>query len=131
MKIAVICVASLAVLQFGLAMNCSLNRRRGKVSHGMKDDPDDPLYRAVVAHRNCCEYAPMLAILMLLLQAYGTASAWMLYLPPVVVIARVVHAFGILHFTLRKPNWLRVLGTAATYTLGMLYVGLLFYSAAT
>lgn len=131
MKIAVICVASLALLQLLLAINCSMNRRRGRVCHGAPDDPEDPLYRAVVAHRNGSEYAPLLCILMLLPPMYpGGTPGWVFYLPLAVVLIRAIHALGILNYTLKRPNSLRLVGAAGTYVVGLLYVGVLFWSAA-
>lgn len=131
MKIAVICVASLALLQLLLALNCSLNRRKGKKSHGAPDDPEDPLYRAVVAHRNGSEYAPLLCILMLLPPMYpGGTPGWVLFLPPLVVLVRFLHALGILNHSLKRPNLFRLLGAAGTYIVGLIYVGVLFWSAA-
>ncbi len=131
MKIAIICIASLALLQFLLAVNCSLNRRKGKVSHGSSDDPDDPMYRAVVAHRNASEYTPLFCLLILFPQWTLGAPAWSVYLAPLVVIARVLHAYSLVSFSLKRSNKMRVLAAFATYILGLTYAGLLFYLAAT
>lgn len=127
MDIAIASVACLALLQFLLAFNVSLNRMASRRSIGHSEDPADPLHRAVVAHRNACEYAPMFSILILLGPAAGT-PAWSLWLGPTVVLVRVVHAASLAHFTLGRPTMLRRLGAGLTYTLGLLMAVLLLYT---
>ena len=127
MGIAFTSVAILAILQFLLAFNVSMNRIATKTSHGCSDDPNDPLYRAIVAHRNASEYTPIFCILIVVAQmAY--APTWTIWLGPLVVLVRVIHAFGIVQFTLRKPNPFRRLGATFTYLLGLLLAGLILYT---
>lgn len=127
MGISFVSVACLGLLQFLLAVNVSLNRLVSKTSHGCPDDPNDPLYRAVVAHRNACEYNPMFCILLLVSVAAG-APPWSIWLGPLVVVARVAHAASIVLFSLRKPTMLRRLGASSTYLLGLLLSGLILYT---
>lgn len=127
MGIAFASVACLALLQFLLAFNVSLNRMAAKRSHGCSDDPNDPLYRAVVAHRNASEYGPIFCILIVI--AVYAAPAWTSYLGPTVVVVRTVHALSIVFLTLRKPNIWRRLGAGLTYTLGILLSGLILYTS--
>lgn len=129
MGIALASVACLGLLQFLLAFNVSLNRMSSKRSHGCSDDPDDPLYRAVVGHRNTCEYGPIFSVL--LLCSAWSAPGWALYLGPTVVIVRTVHALSIVFLSLRRPNLWRRLAAGLTYTLGVLLSGLVLYSSFT
>ena len=69
--VAVICAGLLGLLVFGLGLMVSLNRGRTKTNFGYQADPTDPLYKAVRAHANAAEYAPMMALLILYL---GTRS---------------------------------------------------------
>lgn len=115
MMISYVCVAMLGFLVFGLGLNVSLNRMKGRRSVGITDDPNDPLHRARVAHSNACEYCPMFAILILLSQ--GKVATILAILA---VVSRYAHAFGILAFTLKKPNPFRYWGSAGTYTSGLL-----------
>lgn len=125
-------VACLALLQILLAMNCSLNRLMLKKSHGCDEDPENSLYRAIVAHRNCCEYGPMFCILLLVcaqIAMFGEKMPnWWIWLGPAVVCIRVAHAASILFFSLRRPTPLRRLGAGGTYVLTLILCGLIIYS---
>jgi uncharacterized membrane protein YecN with MAPEG domain len=115
------------MLQVLLALNVSLNRILSKTSHGCSEDPNDPLYRAVVAHRNACEYGPLFCILIVVCQlAY--APPWSVWLGPVAVVVRTMHAVGIVNFSLRKPNLFRRAGATFSYLLGLLLSGLILYT---
>ena len=132
MAYALVSVACLALLQILLALNCSLNRIMLKKSHGCDEDPANSLYRAIVAHRNACEYGPILCILVLVcagISAMGIPlPTWSAWLGPALVLIRVCHAAGILFFNLRRPNALRRLGAIGTYLLSILLCGLIVYS---
>ena len=132
MAITFVSVACLAALQILLALNCSLNRIILKKSHGCDEDPENSLYRAIVAHRNAREYAPILCILLLvccLISTYGSGMpVWVVWLGPALVLVRVSHAGSILFFSLRRPNILRRIGAIGTYTLSLLLCGLIVYS---
>lgn len=125
-------VACLAALQVLLALNCSLNRIILKRSHGCEEDPANSLYRAIVAHRNSCEYGPILCILMLVCSVIASMGSgmptWAAWLGPALVLIRVCHAAGILFYNLRRPNMLRRLGATGTYLISLLQCGLIFYS---
>ncbi|MBX3169750.1 MAG: MAPEG family protein [Candidatus Eremiobacteraeota bacterium] len=125
-------VACLAALQILLALNCSLNRIILKRSHGCDEDPENSLYRAIVAHRNACEYGPILCILLLVcsvIAAMGSGMpAWAVWLGPAVVLVRVCHAASILLYSLRRPTILRRIGASGTYVLCLLLCGLIVYS---
>ncbi|MBN9416242.1 hypothetical protein ABS71_12415 [bacterium SCN 62-11] len=127
-----ISVACLAILQILLALNCSLNRIILKKSHGCEEDPGNSLYRAIVAHRNACEYGPILCVLMLVCSVISSMGAgmptWAVWLGPALVLVRVLHAAGILFFNLRRPNLLRRLGAIGTYFFSLFLCGLIVYS---
>lgn len=129
MDITLICVASLALLQISLAMMVSLQRIRGRVSQGMPDDPEHPLCLAVVAHRNACEYVPLMCLLLILLQLKGS-PLWATWLGPICVLVRVAHAVSIIHFGLRRPSLLRRLGAGGTYLATLTMIGLLLAAVA-
>lgn len=124
MSISLICIAALALLQFLLAINVSLNRMSSRMSHGVPEDPSAPLYRAVVAHRNACEYHPMLALLLYILPFAGQ-PAWSLWLGPAIVAVRTIHALSLIGSSLARPTPLRRLGAAGTYLLSLVLVGVL------
>lgn len=119
MIVAVACSALLGVLVFGLGLGVSLTRQRTGISAGCPDDPDDPLCRMVRAHGNTVEYAPMLAVLMLIVGS-NDPPAWALWTMGLAVLCRYALVLGILVCrTMTAPHPLRFVGAAGTYATGL------------
>ena len=78
MKIAVVCTGLLAELLFALGINVSRTRGSAKQIGSIPDDPADPLFKAIRAHGNTAEYAPMIAVLMLYLGAHSP-TVWIVW----------------------------------------------------
>ncbi|TMB48668.1 MAG: MAPEG family protein [Deltaproteobacteria bacterium] len=79
----------------------------------------DPLHKACRAHANACEYAPTMAILMLVV-AMREPGAWAAVLFIAATGARVLHAVGMLASpTLAAGHPLRLVGAAGTYLTGV------------
>ena len=66
METAVVCSGLLGLLIFGLGFMVSITRGQTGTSAGTDADPTDRLHKMVRAHGNATEYAPMLALLMLI-----------------------------------------------------------------
>jgi uncharacterized membrane protein YecN with MAPEG domain len=80
------------LLLLALSYQVVRNRMRARVSLGAGEDKG--LLRAIRVQANLAEYAPIVLILMLLLELQG-ASAWLLHgSGAAFVIARVAHAIG-------------------------------------
>lgn len=119
MTIAIICTALLGVIVFGLGFAVSWMRGRLGVNFSYTPDPTDRLYRLVRAHGNATEYAPMLAVLILLVGSRDP-SAWALWMMGIATLSRYLHALGlIIAPTLEKPEPLRFLGALGTYLCGL------------
>jgi len=73
MNVAIVCTALLGLLVFGLGLAVSLTRGATRTNFGFTPDPTDRLYKRVRAHGNAAEYAPMLAILILMIGARNPA----------------------------------------------------------
>lgn len=119
MTTAIACCAWLGLLIFGLGFWVSAQRGRTQTVIGHATDPADPLHKAVRAHANAAEFAPMLGVLML---AVGTRepASWVLTTMWVATASRWVHAAGMLLCpTLAKPHPLRFLGALGTYLAGI------------
>src|SRR5258706_8181618 len=115
MNTAMLCTALLGLLVFGLGMGVSLTRGATNTTSGYNPDPTDRLYKMIRAHGNTAEYAPMLAILMLLVGARNP-STWMLWMMWLVTISRYLFVAGIITSpTLAKPQPLRFIGALGTY----------------
>ena len=116
MTVALVCTGLLGVLLFGLGFLVS-SRRSDQVI-GFPDDPADPLHKAVRAHGNTAEYAPMLAILMIA-AASNDPAGWVLWVMVVATLARFLIAVGLLRGSLDKANPLRFVGALGTYAAGL------------
>ena len=122
MHMAVICTALLALLVFGLGFAVSMVRGSTQTNIGYKPDPADALYKLVRAHGNATEYAPMMAILILLIGARQPA-AWMIWTFVAATLSRYLHAAGmIMSSSLDKPQPLRFVGALGTYLSGLALV---------
>lgn len=120
MKTAVVCSALLGILLFALGIYVSATR--GRVGKGgmVPHDPADPLFKAIRAHGNTAEYAPMLAVLMLYLGVHGP-SLWIVWTMIIVTACRYLIAIGILICpTLDRPYPMRFVGALGTYVGGLI-----------
>jgi uncharacterized protein len=128
MTIAIVCTALLALLIFALGLAVSLTRASTGTNIGCKDDPGDRLYKLVRAHGNACEYAPMLAVLILVLGARDPAR-WVVWTFVAATLCRYLHAAGmLLSGSLAEPQPLRFLGALGTYVTGLLLVAATLFS---
>jgi len=118
MTTAIVCVALLGFLLFGLGFGVSMARGRTNTVIGHSADPTDPLHKIVRAHGNTAEYAGMLAVLILLVGS-RSPSTWALWCMGIAVAARYLLAAGlILAPTLAAPYPLRFVGALTTYLAG-------------
>ena len=119
MTTALVCIALLGLLIFVLGFAVSTTRGRGQTAIGFDPSPTDPLHKLVRAHGNSTEYAPMLAILMVVLGSLNPAAwlSWMMY---GAVASRYLIVAGLLTGTLEKPNPMRFVGALGTYVTGTL-----------
>ena len=126
MNVAAICTAELGLLVFGLGLCVSLLRGATGTNIGSKSDPTDRLYKMIRAHGNACEYAPMLAVLMLLIGARQPGSGMMVTFV-VATFCRYLHAAGmIMSPSLDRPQPLRFVGALGTYVTGLILVCAVF-----
>lgn len=119
MHVALVCVALLGLLLFGLGNAVSMTRRNTNTVIGNSADPTDRLHKLVRAHGNTAEYAPFFAVLMLAL-AQGEPAAWVLWCMGLATAARYLIAIGLLVGpSLAKPHPLRFVGAVVTYLTGI------------
>ena len=118
MNVAITCTALLGLLVFGLGFAVSSLRGLSGTNIGHSDDPADRLHKLVRAHGNAIEYAPMMAVLILLIGA-RQPSSWMIWTFIAATALRYCHAAGmILCPTLAQPYPLRFVGAVGTYIAG-------------
>ena len=126
MTTALVCIALLGLLLFGLGLGVSLTRGRTQQVIGAPDDPTSALLKVVRAHGNTAEFAPMMGLLILPVGMRDPAT-WAVWTMAIGTLSRYLFAIGILASpTLERPHPLRALGALGTYvTGGMLCVALL------
>ncbi len=119
MSVALVCIALLGVLIFGLGFMVSQRRAATKRVIGYDPDPTDALHKWVRAHGNAAEYAPMLALLFYLV-ARGDSPTWALWVIAIITLCRYLHALGmLLGKDLSQPHPLRFVGALGTYVGGL------------
>ena len=123
MNFALVCVALLGLLVFGLGLAVSLTRGRTDTAIGSSSDPTDLLHKMVRAHGNTAEYAAMLAVLILVLGS-RSPSTFALWSMGIATAGRYLIALGlVLSPTLERPHPLRFVGALATYVAGFALCG--------
>jgi uncharacterized membrane protein YecN with MAPEG domain len=116
---AVICVAALGLLLFGMGLPISGLRFTKNQVFGVNPDPTDSLYKLIRAHGNTAEYAPFLAVLFLYLGAHNP-PAWVVWTMIAVTVCRYLFVIGMVAFpTMAKPNPFRFVGAAGAYAGGL------------
>ncbi|MDH6170762.1 putative membrane protein YecN with MAPEG domain [Variovorax boronicumulans] len=117
--LAVISVAILGLLLFGLGLAVTVVRGKTKVFTGTAPYPDHLLNRLIRAHGNTAEYVPFLAVLFLVVGAHQPGRL-ALGLIAVATAARVLLAVGLITCSsLSQPNALRAVGATLTYVIGI------------
>jgi uncharacterized protein len=101
----------LGLLLIGLAFNVSRYRVGLKISSGDGDHPG--LRRAIRAHGNLTENAPIGLILLAAIEAQGFTEITIHVLGSALVIGRVLHAFGLARYDGRSVG--RALGIVLTW----------------
>ena len=120
MATAMLCTGLLGLLVFGLGFAVSMTRAKTETIIGTNSDPTDRLYKMVRAHGNATEYAPILAVLMVVVAMAGEPATWVVWVMIAVTALRYVHAAGMIAFpTLDKTNPLRFIGAVGTYVGGL------------
>lgn len=92
-QITALYAAILGLLAMVLAMRVVLGRRSRRV--GLGDGGDAELARRIRVHGNYIENVPLALLLMLLLELTNVAGTWLHVFGIVLVIGRVLHAWGL------------------------------------
>lgn len=111
MTITLIAASFIGLLLIYLSYNVSKHRLRAQVSVG--DGGDEGLMKAIRAHGNLIEYAPIGLILIGLLEYRGASSILVLVLASAFVLGRYMHGLAFEKFEGKNP--FRMLGTILTW----------------
>lgn len=120
MLLAVLCVSLLGALLFALGLLISMLRTESQAFfYGLPPDPRSFLTKAVRAHANTAEFAPMLSILIIYLGAH-TGPSWVTWAMLAATASRVLMVIGFLTcHTLEKIHPLKAIGAMGTYFSGL------------
>ena len=116
LQITAIYAALIGIWAVALSNYVSINRGKYKAFHG---DGGNPEMAAIIRrHANLTEYVPLALILMGLAEVSGLGPTWMHVLGVMLLVARLVHPFGISVANPSSP--LRIVGAVGTHlvTLG-------------
>jgi uncharacterized protein len=100
----------LAIICIALSMPVGLMRGKKQIALGDHSDPE--MIVAIRRHANFTEYVPLALVLIALVELNGGPKTLIHALGAVLVVARIVHPFGLDAKNLNK--WQRIAGTAAT-----------------
>ena len=118
MSIALICISLLAFLCIALGFAVSLVRGKFDVLTSYSTDPENTLHKIIRAHGNTIEYAPILALIMYILDQSPQPS-WVLWFMVLVTLCRYIIVAGlVIPKTMAKVNPMRFAGSLGTYIFG-------------
>jgi uncharacterized protein len=98
-----------AILQ--TALTALVIRQRAQARVSLLDGGNQELLQRIRAHGNFVETAPMALLLMALLEMNGLADGWLWGFGGLLVIGRVLHAYGLLS---GRVGWPRLVGMSMT-----------------
>jgi uncharacterized membrane protein YecN with MAPEG domain len=98
-------------------------RMRAKTKVSLLDGDNMALKECIRRHGNFIEYVPLTLILMGFAEAGGASSTWLHVIGGILLIARLIHPFGIKHDNGSAPA--RVMGAAGSQIAMLLAVGLI------
>jgi len=101
-----------ALLVVALALNISLHRVQGRVF--LTDQVPPELHRKIRAHGNSVEYFAVTTFLLAFLELQHAPSFWLHICGGIVLLARIVHSFGMLA---KSGLAVRRLSAGSTYTI--------------
>ena len=110
-RIAIVYLALNAFLLFGLALNVGM--RRGAQNQLQPGDSGNAmLTRAIRAHANFAEYAPLVLMLLFGLALLGVEAPWLHLFGGGFTAGRILHAIGMMRD--KHPNAIRFVGNLTT-----------------
>jgi uncharacterized membrane protein YecN with MAPEG domain len=111
--------ALLGLVLFGLSAWVIAGRGQYRVIHG--DGGHDSLSKRIRAHANFVEYVPLIVLLSAFLESSGASRPLLRYLLLALLIARVLHPFGMVA-KVNSPQQFALRGLPAIVTFAVLLV---------
>ena len=120
LPVTLVTAGGLALINFWLGMRIGQVRRTTKI--GVGDGGHEPLVRRMRAQANFIEYAPLVLVLVGLVELNTGSTVWLWIVASAFLIARVLHGFGMDGWSLGRG-----VGTGVTM---LVMVGLGLYAIA-
>jgi len=101
----------------GIVLMGMVGRERGRAKISLNDGNIKPLIEANRRHMNWVENVPFILLLMAIAELNGGSKTWLHVMGSVLLIARLIHPFGI--NTEKMMMWQRAVGTGGTLIVGL------------
>lgn len=130
MNLPITCLLTAAFVLLAVALSLNVSLRRLAVRTELGAGGDEMLNRRMRAHGNFSEYAPLALILLGLVEYSGAARLWVLSLALLLLLTRLMHAYGILFAPRGYAKLIAMVTQHGLFALGavwLAYVGLVNY----
>lgn len=97
----------------GIVLWALVGRARGRAGVSLGDGGDVLLTEAIRRHMNWVENVPFILLLFALIEINGGSRTWLHVLGAALVLARVVHPFGL--SVAEMVRWQRIVGAGLTF----------------
>ena len=97
----------------GLTLAALVGRERGRTGASLGNSGDKRMIEAERRHMNWVEYVPFIILLLAIIELNGGPRWWLHALGSVLLVARIVHPFGIDHEHMML--WQRFVGIIGTF----------------
>lgn len=97
----------------GIVLWALVGRARGRASVSLGDGGDTALIEAIRRHMNWAENVPFILLLFALIETNGGSHTWLHVMGVALVVARIIHPFGLSASTMMK--WQRMAGAGLTF----------------
>lgn len=97
----------------GIVLWALVGHARGKAGVSLGDGGDVALTEAIRRHMNWVENVPFILLLFAIIELNGGSRTWLHVLGSALVLARIVHPFGLSLTQMTK--WQRIVGAGLTF----------------
>lgn len=111
----------------GIVLWALVGRARGPANVSLGDGGDAALLEAMRRHLNWAENVPFIVVLFAIIEVNGGSRTWLHVLGATLVVARIIHPFGLdAHFAMK---WQRMVGAGGTFLVMIAAVATLLWQS--
>lgn len=112
-----------------IALQMQVGRQRLATGVSLMDGGNHDLAVAIRRHANWTEHVPLVLVLMALIELNGAGAAWLHALGATLLVARIVHPFGLKWDVSQVPA--RLVGALGTLVVTLAAIATALYQVAT